>query len=786
VLGPRRLVTPTRPKFPTGALRRKDWTAAAKSALVLASAIIGLALTGCFSPRLDIGDCVIPCNADCPTDFECRSGYCARQGSAARCESAGERGDAGPPSGSAGVLVIEDAKPRDSMDGGEIDAEDAAIDDRNADAGLAADADSGGSPGAPLCAECTMTPDFLPAPCSGNGYTAVLVIAGGSPPYSWQSSMPSGMALSEGDGDHSRARISGVPTDPANSTLQVVVTDAAGRQLPKTYDWVPRDKCWLAYVSLENGDPQLHVIDPLLKMPAPFQPANNHGVHDFQFSPDGRHLVYRFGAEPSRPSSGHLSLLNLSTWQEKALAFSEDSVVQYAWSDDAAVLAVAFQAPTGTYLGAVRFGKNSQEDASTPAAAGDSTGSPTDAETAAVSFLDAVLAPIQSPLLWFAANHLAFFGPTVLPDPSDPTQTIVDPDSQMAYYTTVESTRLRAPTRIATGQYHPPNQLRRADSGFFAISTADPGITFNEEGAPPILTQQGENFIAPSGAFTAGLSTDQLQVFRAVDDIADPPWANGRGCGKVLAWARDRERLACVTDVLDTVHGESSGLVTLFALDKVDPSTRTLPPAPVGGSCIKSTSQVPTANACGSEYDYAQAKATFRRRAFSPSGRWFAFATSSTDRSDDYLYWADMSSDAPQLKRKDVYQNGGTPESIRIELAFSPDENLVAQQRGTELWVHDLNAPQNTGEKSRPRRIGSGLMLPETCEENFAIRPDRWCGNVRNATSFAWSSDSKLVAFQAPGQFVVVDLSHFPSYDPVSFPVLDCDARCNGMPIFQP
>jgi hypothetical protein len=726
----------------------------------LATIFAAMLSTGCgmifgFEDAPPASECAY--SRDCPAGKECIEGACVSNcdGDACLDAVASSERDANPES-QATDQTVTDAAP--VIESGS-DAEAGSPSFPPAEAGEDSSGDSNDSG----CSTCTVSD--LPRPCRGRPYSEPMIVSGGTPPYRWQASAPDGLILEMDSNvlDGSRARLSGTMVD--SGMLTVTITDAAGLYVTRAYVLEPREKCWLAYLSADDPDPQVHLVDPLLTTFAPIEPHKSR-VSDFRFSPDGRRLVYRF-TDASAPDAGHLSMITLSTGEDTALDFSEDAVASYAWSDDSATLAVGFRRATTSYLGGIRLSPSGgNPEAGTTLLdstdAGDGGGS-------ALVMLQPTATPDSAGLLWFGAGYVAFHAPANV-------------SSRRAYYAKLDADRFQAPKSIAW-DYTPPVLLRAGDRGFFAISIAQPAsLNFNsfENGEPPLLKVDDGNVISPSGAFTAPLPGDSLQLFRALDDPAfSDPWAEQGGCPRLIGWAKARERLACVADTSDPMHGESHGEVRIFDLDS---AKKQLKMSPVGGYCVKGTGAAPCS---ASEYDYTQAKSNARRRAFSPSGRWFAFATTATQAlpTDDYLYIADLDSDPMQLKRKDWSPFGGSSVGSQIELAFSSDETMVLQQRGATLVVHNLTVGNGPGEGIM--LLTSDLKPVSPCSEDFGSAPDRWCGSIANAAPFTWSSQPALAAFKTTQGIIVVEIFRS-SFTKHVFPMTDCDERCSAQFEFQP
>src|SRR5450432_766079 len=238
-----------------------------------------------------------------------------------------------------------------------------------------------------------ITPTRLPDPCQENTYSASnITVTGGSAPFVWEAlSIPQGLYF-----DPTRQVVSGTALSTGATTpLTLRVIDNKGRQTQMTYPLAYRDRCWFGFTSAA-GSPKLHLFDPVLavRLQSLEASANNAGVDDFEFSPDGKFLVYRRSS--GSPAAHSLVLLAAPKWQEQALDF-DGSVLEYSWSQSSAVLAVAFQNDTDTLLGGVNVA-----NATVPTgAAGGITG--IQALTPIV-MLDPASAPLHSELLWFQGD----------------------------------------------------------------------------------------------------------------------------------------------------------------------------------------------------------------------------------------------------------------------------------------------------------------------------------------------------------------------------------------------
>jgi WD40 repeat protein len=564
--------------------------------------------------------------------------------------------------------------------------------------------------------------------------------------------------------DGSQAVLSG--EHPEATQLTINVTDASGKLATKTYSIAPRTSCWFAYTALETDGPELHVLDPILELPPPTALAHNQGVYDFAFSPNGKYLAYRFGADAGNPKGKHLALVDLSTWNDQLLTFAEDAVTAFAWSPDSSVLAVAFSSAGSSFLSGVR-----------PSA------SATPAE------LSLTPAAVDSDLYWVGTNRVAFYA-FGISDPTNPGQLIPVTDEVTAFYAELADGGFR-PVILSTDLFYgPPIVVQPADDGFFMVSaTSAPYIGFNWLNADgPTSNVYGDDFVAPSGHFMAELSSGKLKLIRAKDKTQIAASGSDQTCPKFLSWAKGQERMACVADVPPDSQGKSHSEIRIFDLDSVNNLTMSI----VQDYCIKTASSLSAASACTThEYDYTEASADLQPKLFSASGNYLAFTTGSANPASNYLYWADLRSTPFTLKWKDNFSTDGTSVSP-TQLAFSPDEHYLLRQLGNALSVHTLDESVNSGPRLLPFFTPDPAQAGTTCSEDFASAPDRWCGSATRIAPFVWSPDSKFAAYRSAdatttkATLTVVDFAPFPDLASHTVFAADCAQRCSGQFVFQP
>jgi hypothetical protein len=334
--------------------------------------------------------------------------------------------------------------------------------------------------------------------------------------------------------------------------------------------------------------------------------------------------------------------------------------------------------------------------------------------------------------------------------------------------------------------YDVPALLQPTDDGFFMISPSR--LQFNwlsNDG--PVGTLYFDDILAPSGHFTAELSSGQLQLFRAEDDTQVAASLPGQDCPKFLTWAERRERMACVADVPANAQGVSHSEVRIFDLD----SANNLSMSTIQGYCAKSPPSLIATNPCAAlEYDYSEASADLQPRIFSPSGQYLAFETSSTDSASNDFYLANLGAQPFTLMRKDTVPTSG-PFSPS-QLAFSPGEHYVLQQLGNILSIYAVEGGTQGSGTTSLTNFYPDPAQPTVCSEDFASAPNRWCGSANRAAPFAWSPDSRFVAYRSKDittprkTLSVVDLTQFPGTDSHTFVATDCAAKCSSQFVFQP
>ncbi|HKO95051.1 MAG TPA: hypothetical protein VJU61_28045, partial [Polyangiaceae bacterium] len=538
--------------------------------------------------------------------------------------------------------------------------------------------------------------DALPAPCRGNVYAEALSVEGGTPPYLWtELEAPAGLHL-----DPESATIYG--TAEADGVLSVSVTDADSRTVQKRFPVHTRDHCWLAYVANEPGPARLELVDGRLlerqpetaRRALPAAPSAE-AVVDFQFSPDGRFLAYRLGQDSS---SLRIELLRLSDLETQSIDVG-GPVVAYAWSEDASTLALVFHGAAGTRLGGI--------DVSAVDPLVFAPGVP----LGGVRLLDsrAVASP-DSPLLWFDAPGVAFLS-------TDP----IAPARRRLFTATLGSAGFAPALQHTEVDFSAGAHLFAGQDGVFV---ADP-----EAGAQQFFPSDGGLAIAhaetavlsPSGVWAGFGRGGALELYRAFDPsaAAATPFLSAPGCTTLLGWASGRERIGCA------VEQGGRSLLSFFQAPQLPEE----PLVPLG--------VVPEAELSGT---------SGQRRAFSPSGRWFAVAA------DDHLYVVRLDGAAPQLSLLLPTSLFGIRPGA---LAFSPDETFLLIGAGNSLRLLNLEQGPNS-----LRDLSSSALFGDVCSERFVDGSQQWCGSPATSPELSWSSGSDLVAYRsALGTLNLLDVS---------------------------
>jgi hypothetical protein len=606
-----------------------------------------------------------------------------------------------------------------------------------------------------VCEGCGILPFELVAPCAGRPYRTALNATGGVPPYSWQlTPAVEGWSITADPNEGARAWLEANAAPHGETTLTVRAIDSRGLVTRIEYEAQARETCWFAYTAAESGTGKLALVDALGRYAAPDELEHNSNVYDFQFSPDGRYLAYRYDADEQFPRGRHLALLELSTLKERALKFKEDAVTAYAWSPDASVLAVGFSANGKLFLGGARL----------PA-----LGSLDD-----VTSLAGTEAFVEAELTWVGNDAVAYHA-ELLPDLANPGQFFSGADNpyhfRTPFYARLGVTSFTAP-QFAEDSFEPKVFLRAARDGFWIIN----GLTtkfFPMTGNPKdSVPHWGATLIAPSGNYSAMLEGETLQLLSARDGIFSMPASSkpDETCPMPLAWSL-QDKVACVADVEHGPGLGSHGEVRFFDLE---PSGQLLSMSSLLGACTDDIRVGDSASctALREGYGYGISEATGSPRAFSPSGRWFAFTRASLDNT--YLYWADLQATPVRLNGALFLMHAPA------RLAFSPDSRRVAVQVGESLYLKTLSGV------GAATHVTDGLPV-EACLEELPTAPRRYCGNTDLDAPFRWAGDSAALAYKKNGSVAVVDTSRLASSAHLTMDLPACEIPlCSGDFEFQP
>ncbi len=594
-----------------------------------------------------------------------------------------------------------------------------------------------------------ITPNQLPDPCQDNQYfTNAITVTGGTAPFVWTAlSVPAGLSF-----DANLQTVSGTALPPGASTpLTLQVTDDTGHQTQMTYPLAYRDKCWLGFTSTAAANPKVHLFDPALGnlSPALEGSANNTGVVDFKFSPDGKFLVYR--RAETAGGTQDLVLAIAPNWQEQVLDLG-GSVLEYSWSHSASVLAVAFQNDTGTMLGGI----NVANAVAAPASGGGITGTQA---LQPVLMIDPASAPLSSDLLWFQADAYLAFHADAFPG--------VFPGFESPYYAHLDSAGFSPVSPLGSNPYLGTIALLPAQSGVFAFSLGPPPeLDFYGSAAGldyDIYLQPGQvsGVADPAGLYVALPTQNKLQLMLTSESggAGESPttWTTtADDCSSILAWDPHTERIACDANLAATDGGAATGEVRLFSF--------------TGGPTTPQVAMAPMKALSG----YQQGDVVGHRRSFSAAGNWLAFST------DSALIVGDVR-ETPQVQQQVSLPAGSLP-TDPSGLAFSPDETLLLWQISGRLGVIAL---QKNGVPSFYGDIGS-LQGSTPCNEEFTDGPGTWCGGLTNPGAPVWSADSRFAATFTTTQGVrVYDLENYVASGSVVH-IDACDGGCSGDLTFQP
>jgi hypothetical protein len=419
--------------------------------------------------------------------------------------------------------------------------------------------------------------ESLPRPCAGMSYRTVFAMTAVA---SWEAlELPFGLHVEQDTASPPKLVLSGRADSPSGEeqTLRIRLTSADNRHIISQYSLVPRDKCWLGYVSNQNGPWQFQLADSELRVMRSF-PGNGQGtVTDFAFSPNGEFVAFDKQVDGAPPA---LALVNLRNLHEQALQVA-GRVLDYSWAPDSRILVLHWQDDAEEeFLTAV--------DVSAIRGVSGGDLSPT-------SYHEPNAYSGSGSFTWFGSRKLGYLVPGLIPS-------LVS----VAYMDFGQVTA--EPFSFDSLQYRLPLELSGFSHGLLAS---------NEQQLDYVLAESAEGIVSPhrsstaafaaSGRFVARVvANSTLQLLEAASATPFARSADGQ-CGAVLAWASNPERVACVNDV------EGGGEVRLFATDRL-PATDPSEVPIVGSTLVRGDYQS----------GYLERDAEQRRRVFSPRGRYFA------------------------------------------------------------------------------------------------------------------------------------------------------------------
>lgn len=262
--------------------------------------------------------------------------------------------------------------------------------------------------------------------------------------------------------------------------------------------------------------------------------------------------------------------------------------------------------------------------------------------------------------------------------------------------------------------------LLPAPGGFVLFNGTPDGVRYVAVDAPDdsVLADLGTNnpqrgpWLSPGQRLAGRTTADgRLQIFD-LNGVLAAETAPGV-CGRVVAWTTldtDRHRLAC--SGLD-----ASGAAITEDMALIDYATT---------SKRLTVSLIP---------ELERAVLAKRRRAFSTSGKSFAFVT------DSKLVMVDATQPQPVPSTRNLE----IPASFDVQ--YGTDEQLL-MQRGSILSLLELDGPLRT--RTIADALESQVSLPANavCQEDFFSAPRLWCGLARAPGFFGWSPDSQTILLE--------------------------------------
>ncbi|MET0414000.1 MAG: hypothetical protein ABW217_22010, partial [Polyangiaceae bacterium] len=441
------------------------------------------------------------------------------------------------------------------------------------------------------CSEATgvaIAPCALPQPCRDLPYAVAFTPTDNE--LAWTApTLPPGL-----DFDAPTLTVAGIAR--ASGSLVLEGANARGVVVQRAaFELTARSSCSVAFMVDEGNGARLHLADreALASVPERVLPAElgaGEAVVDFAFSPGGRWLLARVA---STDGQRRLTLHSAPDWREHALPSLGGSVLEYGWSLDGAAVAAVVQTDAAALLGGFRL----------PSVAGDATDA-----------VRAVFEPVPTPgdtrPVWFAGSNVGFLSAQGQFE-----------GSRRLHAAALGASGFTSPSEYVGGQFsEDADTLLRLEGNeqgllLYASFLANPTLV---ELYRPVatgihgVTQTSPAIPSPDVRYSALAQAGVLRVQRSYEEplptfasvIASVP-----GCNALLAWSPRSDRLACVSDGVDAAN------LRVFDLD---------------GDVLSAARPVDGA------YVYTEAQARLRRRAFSPSGRWFVFGN------DFVLYTADL------------------------------------------------------------------------------------------------------------------------------------------------
>jgi hypothetical protein len=522
----------------------------------------------------------------------------------------------------------------------------------------------------------------LPAPCIGSSYRERLWLEGGAPEARLERvSGPTWLAL-----DAAQQLLSGTAGEAGQLIVRVATPD---RTLQHQFNVVPREKCWFAWVDAAATPARLELVDARrlthrsvgseasdARRSFPSESTAS-PVTDFQFSPDGRFIAYRVAEDEK---SRRLVFLDLLTQQEQPL-FSQ--VSGYSWSR------------TGTALAAL----TGPEDAPRLELA-QRVGAEGEVPQFQRSAADLGGSASSRPV-WFGTSGVALLE-------ADPQLPIVRPARLQL--------DLGASSLVLLDEaYQPTTQLRGGPDGFFVLAPYN--VRFYAPGRERV--PHDDVVVSPSGRFVGRAREGYLRVFHDYESASDNDPATGAtagGCSALLAWAAERERIAC--------YSEEAQQLAIY--DLLESETGSL--------------QLAHAGNIEGPYLYSTSVADGRRRLFSRTGRSLAFSTLQG------VYVANLDPTAtepftPPFSAVPLASTVPVPDSPPPELLFSPDERSLLVQMGGTVRVLDL-------EPARDLLLAADLATAAACTEDVSDAIGGWCGTPTISPRLVWSASSEFVLTQ--------------------------------------